>query len=237
MTDIAYVFPPPPVASLPVRDAQARFPVRRIFCVGRNYAAHAAEMGVTVDRKHNEPFFFTKTPVGALAESGATIPYPPGTQDFHYEMELVVALGADAFRVAEAEAWDPVWGYACGLDMTRRDLQQASRERKHPWDLGKDVDRSAVVSEIVPAGAVGRPTCGEIALRVNDAVKQRADLGDLIWSVPELIAHLSRYYRLQPGDLIFTGTPAGVGPVVPGDRLAGSIEGVGSIEIRIGEPA
>lgn len=216
---------------VPVVGEAACFPVRRIFCVGRNYEAHALEMGFSADR--DAPFYFTKTP-SAACQSGATIAYPPGTADCHYEMELVVAIGAPAFRIAEAEAAGVVLGYACGLDMTRRDLQNAARDQSRPWDLGKDFEQAAVIGPITRAGAFVLAD-QRISLSRNGAVKQDARLSELIWSVPELIAYLSRFYHLQPGDLLYTGTPAGVGPVAPGDRLIGSIEGLAPVELAIAE--
>jgi fumarylpyruvate hydrolase len=232
MTQAQYLFAPPPVFSLPVRGLSQRFPIQRLFFVGRNYHAHAVEMGRPVDKAASKLFYFTKAPQ-TLVESGATVPYPPGTSNFHHEMELVVAIGAPGFRVSEAKARELIYGYACGLDMTRRDLQLVAREQGRPWDLGKDVEQSSVVSEIVPNREVlGR---GAIELRVNGQPRQQADLSQLIWSVPEILADLSQYYHLQPGDLVFTGTPEGVGAVVAGDRLEGSIEGVGAITLGIGE--
>ena len=232
MTSSAYLWNPPPVASLPVRGSAQRLPVNRLFFVGRNYHAHAVEMGRPVDKAAERPFYFTKSPQ-TLVESGATVPYPPGTSNYHHEMELVVAIGRPGFRVDESAAAALVFGYACGLDMTRRDLQLAARDKGRPWDLGKDVEQSSVVSEIVPNREV--VSRGAIELRVNGQPRQQADLSQLIWSVPEILADLSQYYHLQPGDLVFTGTPEGVGAVVAGDRLEGSIEGVGEITLGIGE--
>jgi len=165
--------------------------------------------------------------------SGSTVPYPPGTNSYHYELELVVVIGAPAFRVPADRALECVFGYACGLDMTRRDLQAAAKEQRRPWDLGKDVEQSAVLSEIVPATEIGHPTAGLIELRVNGETRQSADVSQLIHKVPEVIAHLSGYYHLQAGDLIYTGTPEGVGPVKPGDVLEGTIDGVGAITLKI----
>ena len=227
-----FVFPPPATAAAPVRGRAERFPIRRIFCVGRNYEAHAREMGAAVDRE--VPFYFTKAPAHYVA-AGGTIAYPPGTGNYHYEMELVAAIGKPGFRIAEAQALDHVFGYACGLDMTRRDLQAVAKEKRHPWDIGKDVEQSAVLGEIAPAADAGHPVRGRIELRVNGQQKQSGDLSDLIHSVAAVIAHLSQLYHLQPGDLIYTGTPEGVGPVKPGDRLEGSIEGVGTIAVVVEE--
>jgi len=227
-----FVFPPPSPAAAPIRGRAERFPLRRIFCVGRNYEAHAREMGVAADRE--APFYFTKASEH-YAPSGSTISYPPGTGNYHYEMELVVAIGTSGFRIPEGEALGHVFGYACGLDMTRRDLQSAAKEQQRPWDIGKDVEQSAVLGEIAPAADIGHPARGRIELRLNGQVKQSADVSDLIHGVPAVIAHLSGYYHLRPGDLIYTGTPEGVGAVKPGDRLEGSIEGVGTIGVEVGE--
>lgn len=227
-----YLWTPPATPSLPVRGRSERAPVNRIFFVGRNYHAHAAEMGKPVDKANERPFYFTKSPQ-TLVESGATVAYPPETKNYHYEMELVLVIGTAGFQVAEADAHRLVYGYACGLDMTRRDLQLAARDKGRPWDLGKDVEESSVVSEIVPMPGVVLER-GELALAVNGQQRQKSDLSMLIWNLRELIADLSRFYHLQPGDLIFTGTPEGVGAVVAGDRIDGHIEGVGEIELRIG---
>jgi fumarylpyruvate hydrolase len=188
-------------------------------------------MGAAVDRE--APFYFTKA-AEHYVPSGSTVPYPPGTNSYHHELELVVVIGAPAFRVAAERALEGVFGYACGLDMTRRDLQAAAKEQRRPWDLGKDVEQSAVLSEIVPATETGHPTAGLIELRVNGETRQTGDISQLIHKVPEVIAHLSGYYHLQPGDLIYTGTPEGVGPVKPGDTLEGSIDRVGTITLEIG---
>lgn len=228
----AFVFEPPVTPSVAVRGQAARYPVSRIFCVGRNYAAHAREMGFDPDRE--PPFYFNKTPQHLVA-SGATIAYPLGTQNYHYEMELVIAIGQPAFRVSVEDAPNAVWGYACGLDMTRRDLQIKSREMGRPWDFGKDFEESAVMAELVPVSEIGHLSTGRISLSVNGVVKQKADLQDLIWSVPEVVANLSHYYHLQPGDLIYTGTPEGVGPVKPGDHITGEIDGLGNISLTIGQ--
>jgi fumarylpyruvate hydrolase len=226
-----FLFDPPPPASLMIDGDGRRYPVRRIFCVGRNYEDHARETGQAIDRE--KPFYFSKSPT-ALRESGATIPYPPGTTNYHFEFELVVALGAPAFKIAQDDALSAVFGYACGLDMTRRDLQLAERVKQRPWTLGKDVEASAPVSSIVPAQRIGHPTHAKIELRQNGVVRQSGDIDAMVWSVAELIAHLSLFYHLGPGDLIFTGTPAGVGPVSPGDRLEGAIEGVGALIVVVG---
>jgi fumarylpyruvate hydrolase len=227
-----YLWAPPPVRSLPVRGTAERLPIHRIFCVGRNYHAHAVEMGRPVDKSVEVPFYFTKSP-DTLVESGATVAYPPGTNNYHYEMELVLVVGKPGFRVPQAEAGSIVHGYACGLDMTRRDLQLVARDKGRPWDLGKDIEQGAVVSEVVPMpGKVIEG--GALELRVNGVTRQQSNIDKLIWSIPELIADLSKFYHLQPGDLIFTGTPEGVGAVVAGDRIEGSVEGVGSIALNVG---
>ncbi|MDF2465698.1 MAG: putative fumarylacetoacetate hydrolase [Ramlibacter sp.] len=228
----SYLWNPPPVYSLPVRGKAERLPINRLFFVGRNYHAHAVEMGRPVDKSVEVPFYFTKAP-GTLVESGATVAYPPGTSNYHYEMELVLAIGKPGFRVGEADAASLIYGYACGLDMTRRDLQLVARDKGRPWDLGKDVEQSSVVSEIVPMpGQV--IDHGALELTVNGQPRQKSDVDKLIWNIPELIADLSKYYHLQPGDLIFTGTPEGVGPVVAGERIDGHIDGVGSIVLHVG---
>jgi fumarylpyruvate hydrolase len=227
-----YLWNPPPVRSLAVQGRDDRYPIHRLFFVGRNYHAHAVEMGRPVDKSVEVPFYFTKAP-STLVESGATVPYPPGTKDYQHEMELVVAIGAPGFRVGEAGASELIYGYACGLDMTRRDLQLAAREKGRPWDLGKDVEESSVVSEIVPMPGTVLDQ-GALEMSVNGKVRQKSDLSKLIWNIPELIADLSKFYHLQPGDLIFTGTPEGVGPLQPGDRIEGRIEGVGTIALTVG---
>jgi fumarylpyruvate hydrolase len=229
MSDL--LFPAPPLSTVPVRGRAARIAVQRIFCVGRNYEAHAREMGAVADRE--APFYFTKAAQHCVP-SGSTAPYPPGTDNYHYEMELVVVLGAPAFRVAADEALACVFGYACGLDMTRRDLQNAAKDQRRPWDLGKDVEQSAVLSEVAPAAEIGHPRTGRIELRVNGETKQSSDIADMIHGVPQVIAHLSTFYHLRPGDVIYTGTPEGVGPVRPGDVLEGSIEGVGTLTFTVG---
>jgi fumarylpyruvate hydrolase len=227
-----YLWNPPTAPSLPVRGTQQRLPVNRLFFVGRNYHAHAVEMGRPVDNGSERPFYFTKSPQ-TLVESGATVPYPPETTNYQHEMELVVAIGKPGFRVAPADAASLVYGYACGLDMTRRDLQLTARDKGRPWDLGKDVEQSSVVSEVVPMpGTV--LAHGALQMSVNGALRQKSDLDKLIWGIPELIADLSLFYHLQPGDLIFTGTPEGVGAVMAGDRIEGRIDDVGTIELNVG---
>ena len=227
-----YLFDPPAVASVAVRGETQRFPIHRLFFVGRNYLAHAEEMGNPIDKATMRPFYFTKAPQ-ALTPSGATVPYPPGTQNFHYEMELVVAIGTGGFRIAAEDAHTHIYGYAAGLDMTRRDLQMKAREQGRPWDLGKDVEHSAVCSEIVPMpGKVLADA--DIALAVNGVTKQHSNVSKLIWDIREIIEDLSQFYHLQAGDLIYTGTPEGVGPVVAGDVITGRIEGVAEIALTLG---
>lgn len=221
MTDFA--FPPRAVPALPIVGRAEMFPVARIFCVGRNYAAHAAEMGGEVDRE--APWYFTKSAY-ALCQTDQTVPYPPGTTNYHHEMELVVALGADAFEVDQNRAMDAVYGYACGLDMTRRDRQQDGKDARRPWSLGKDVENGAVIGHITPKAAFGKIGPQRISLAVNGETRQDALLSDMVWSVAEIIAHLSQFYHLSTGDLIMTGTPAGVGPVVAGDQITGTIDGL-----------
>lgn len=228
-----YLFAPSPVYCLPVQGQDARFPVKRIFCVGRNYHAHAVEMGRPVDKSTMKPFYFIKD-ASTLVESGATVSYPCGTANYHFEMELVVAIGAAGFRVNAADAQALIYGYAAGLDMTRRDLQLVARDQGRPWDLGKNFEKSAICSCIVPQGNLGVLQAGAIALQVNASPKQSADLSQLIWNIPELLADLSQYYHLQPGDLIYTGTPEGVGAVVSGDVITGQIEQVGSVQLTVG---
>jgi fumarylpyruvate hydrolase len=225
-----YIFEPKPPVAIEIAGTDARLPVNRIFCVGRNYAAHVREMGFDPDRE--KPCYFTKAS-HSLAPSGAEIPYPPATRDFHHEIELVVAIGSAGFELSADEALSVVYGYACGLDMTRRDLQVASRESNGPWDVGKDFENSAIISPIRPAEEIGHPVSGRIRLSVNGELRQDSDLENLIWSVPEILADLSRLYRLEPGDLVYTGTPDGVGPVGPGDRISGSIAGVGDVALAI----
>jgi fumarylpyruvate hydrolase len=228
-----YVFPPQDQPSVAVRGRAERYAVHRIFCVGRNYAAHAREMGGNPDRE--PPFYFTK-PANALLPSGASLAYPPGTQNLHYEMELVIAIGVPVFKVAPAAAAAAVWGYAAGLDMTRRDLQAEAKAAGRPWDTAKGFEHSAVITELVPVAQVGELKSGAITLAVNGTEKQRGDLADMIWSVPEIIANLSQYYHLGPGDLIYTGTPEGVGAVRPGDVITGVIEGLDNLSLTITDP-
>jgi fumarylpyruvate hydrolase len=226
----AYIFPPAEHPSVPVRGSSARYAVSRIFCVGRNYAAHAREMGS--DPTREPPFYFTK-PASAITPSGSTIPYAAGTKNLHYEMELVIAIGAPVFKVTPEAARAAVWGYAAGLDMTRRDLQNEAKAIGRPWDTGKGFENSAVVTDLVRVQDIGTLDKGAITLAVNGVEKQRGDLSDMIWSVPEIVANLSQFYHLHPGDLIYTGTPEGVGPVVVGDVITGHIEGLGDLSLTI----
>ena len=224
-----YVIAPPPIVAVPVAGG-GLFPVRRVFCVGRNYAEHAREMGHEPGRE--PPFFFSK-PADALVVDGADVPYPPMTADFHHEIELVVALGSGGAEIDASTALSHVWGYAAGIDFTRRDLQQQAKKAQRPWDMAKGFDHSAPIGAIAPASRVGHPARGAIALSVNGVARQRGDIADMTWNVSEIIAELSRYLELAAGDLIFTGTPAGVAAVVRGDVLAGSVEGVGAVSARI----
>ena len=224
-----YVIDPPAITAVPVAGGGS-FPVRRVFCVGRNYAEHTREMGGDPDRE--EPFFFTK-PADALLINGADMPYPTKTGDLHHEMELVVAIGTGGRDIPESEALAHVYGYAAGLDMTRRDLQNAAKKTGRPWDMSKGFDLSGPVGEIVPASQAGHPSAGKIALTVNGVVRQSSDLAKQIWNVEETIAYLSGLVELKPGDLIFTGTPEGVAAVVKGDVLEGEIAGVGTVRTRI----
>ncbi len=227
-----YLFNPPPAMSVPVRGLEARFPINRLFFVGRNYHAHAVEMGRPVDKSVERPFYFTKAPQ-TLTPTGATVAYPPETGNYHFEMEMVVAIGRPGFRVSADDAHTLIYGYAAGLDMTRRDLQLVARDKGRPWDLGKDVEQSAVCSEIVPMEGVVIER-GAIALEVNGQTKQSSNVDKLIWNVREIIADLSLFYHLQPGDLIYTGTPEGVGPVVAGDKITGRVEGVTEVALTVG---
>ncbi|RZL38132.1 MAG: FAA hydrolase family protein [Rubrivivax sp.] len=228
-----FVFPPAEIPSAAVRGTDARYAVSRIFCVGRNYADHAREMGA--DPTREPPFYFTK-PASALTPSGSTVPYPPETKNYHYEMELVIAIGAPVFKVTPEAARAAIWGYAAGLDMTRRDLQAVAKAGGKPWDTAKGFDQSAILSDIARVSEVGLLEKGAIMLSVNGVEKQRGDLADMIWSQAEIVSNLSHLYHLHPGDLIYTGTPAGVGAVVPGDVILGRIEGLGEIALTVGQP-
>jgi fumarylpyruvate hydrolase len=229
---MAFLFAPPDVKSIPVKGERKLYPVNRIFCVGRNYVEHAKEMGIAVDRE--KPFYFIKS-VAHLQNTGTTIAYPGGTTNFHYEVELVVAIGKKIFNGDLKKARAAVYGYAVGLDMTRRDLQLSERAHQRPWDLGKDVEQSAVLSKITKAKDFGAVGPQRIHLSLNGEVKQDAHLDDLVWKVDEIVSHLSKFYHLGPGDVIMTGTPAGVGPVVPGDKITGGIDGLDPISLKIGK--
>ena len=233
MTQDNYAWSPNPVYSLPVRGSEQRLPVKRIFCVGRNYHAHAIEMNRPVDKATMRPFYFIKD-ASTLVESGATVPYPTGTANYHFEMELVVVVGKPGFRVAEENAGELIYGYAAGLDMTRRVLQLVAREQGRPWDLGKNFEKSAICTEVVPVGDLGVLDKGAINLQVNGETKQSSDLSKLIWDLREIIADLSTFYHLEPGDLIYSGTPEGVGAVKPGDVITGHVDGVGDIALTVG---
>ena len=225
---MAMVLPIPTPATVAVADTGDAFAVHRIYCVGRNYAAHAREMGSDPDRE--PPFFFCK-PADAVVADGSTLDFPAATKNLHHEIELVVAIGRGGRDIAAADALDHVWGYAVGLDMTRRDLQGEAKDKGRPWDTGKAFDESAPISAIRPASRIGHPATGRIWLTVNGGKRQESDLTHLIWNVQETIQHLSGLFRLQPGDLIFTGTPEGVAAVQPGDRLEGGIDGVGTLTV------
>ena len=229
---VDFVIPAPAVPSVAVAGRAERFPVRRIFCVGRNYAAHARDMGHDPDRE--DPFFFSK-PADAVVDSGATIPYPPLTSDLHHEIELVVAIGTGGSDIPAESALSHVWGYAVGIDFTRRDLQAEAKKAARPWDWAKGFDNSAPCGPLHPVNRVGHPSVGRIWLEVEGEIRQDGNLSDQIWPVADVIAFCSRSIQLQPGDLIFTGTPDGVGRVEPGQRVNGGIEGLGEISIRFGE--
>ena len=229
-TDTLYAISPAPVHSLPIQGERARFPVNRIFCVGRNYSEHAREMGHDPDRE--PPFFFMK-PASAVVADGGEFAYPALSNDVHHEIELVVALKTGGSNIAASAALDHVYGYAVGLDMTRRDLQGEAKKMGRPWDTGKAFDGSAPCGELVPVAKAGHPAKGEIRLEVNGAQRQVGDLADMIWNVPDTIAYLSTLFTLQPGDLIFTGTPAGVAAIQRGDRMRGTVAGVGALEVVV----
>ncbi len=228
-----YLFEPSAVPSVAIVDSNVRFSVRRIFCVGRNYREHAIEMGKDPDR--DPPFFFTK-PADAVVDSGVTIPYPPETDNFHYEAELVVAIGQDGFRIEEADIPGHIYGYAAGNDLTRRDLQLAARKSGRPWDWGKAFDLSAPCAPLHRIEDTGELTSGSISLSVNGETKQDADISQLIWNVREIVSILSRSMHLKQGDLIYTGTPASVGPIVTGDEVVVRIEGLTDLVTPIGDP-
>ncbi|MBF9234385.1 fumarylacetoacetate hydrolase family protein [Microvirga alba] len=231
---MSYVIPAPQIPALAIADSSDLFPVRRVYCVGRNYAAHAREMGG--DPTREPPFFFMK-PADALqvVPPGQIVdhPYPPKTQNYHFEIEMVVALSQGGRDIPVSQALDHVFGYAVGLDMTRRDLQDEAKQLRRPWELGKSADHSGPVGPLFPASRIGHPKGGTISLSVDGAQRQKAELSDMIWSVAEQISYLSSYFELAPGDVIFSGTPDGVGSVTQGQTMIGSIEGLGEISLRV----
>jgi len=229
---IEYVFVPPPIPSVEIAGGDQRFPVHRIYCVGRNYADHVREMGSDVKEP---PVFFTK-PADAIVASGVAVPYPPRTENFHYEVELVIAVGGAGRNIPAAQALDHVFGYAVGNDLTRRDLQGTAKKKGLPWDTGKAFDRSAPIGAIRPA-SLGHVSQGAIWLKLNGETQQQSDIKEMIWSVPEIIAELSTLFELRAGDLIYTGTPAGVGPLKPGDRIECHIDGLPSLTNTIAPTA
>ena len=225
-----YFFNPEEIPALPVIGSDRLYPVSRIFCVGRNYVDHAKEMGSQVDK--DEPTIFTK-PANSIVRSGSTIPYPAGTEDLHYEMELVVAIGSDLFQADAHTASQAVFGFACGVDFTRRDLQAKAKKKANPWDMGKAFENSAVISAINRNVSINDMDDKVIQLSQNEELRQKAHLGDMVWRIEEVLEFLSHYYHLQAGDIIFTGTPAGVGATIKGDKLTGSITDIGTIEVSI----
>ena len=232
MTDNRYVIPPPPQAAIAVAGSDKVFPVRRIWCVGRNYVEHIREMG---QDERLPPFYFAKHP-DTIVPDGGTVPYPQLTKDMHHEVELVVALKSGGRNIPTSKALDCVWGYGVGIDLTRRDLQIASRDLKRPWEVGKAFDHSAPCGPLKPVSETGHPAKGYIRLKCNGQIRQDGDLNQLIWNVPEIIANLSETVTLEPGDIIMTGTPAGVAATVAGDKLECEIEGVGTLTVTIGQP-
>ena len=227
-----FVITPPAIPSLAVDGSDQAFPLRRVFCVGRNYGAHAREMGSDPDRE--PPFFFTK-PADAVVPASGALPYPPATKELHHEVELVVALGAGGRDIAPERALDLVWGYGVGLDLTRRDLQAVAKKDGRPWDMAKGFDASAPCSPLLPASRTGHPREARIWLEVNGQLKQEGKLNEMIWPVPDVIAYLSRFVTLAAGDLIFTGTPAGVGALEPGDHVRGGVDGVTTFELTVAQ--
>jgi fumarylpyruvate hydrolase len=224
-----YVIQPLPVSTLPVKGSDKLFPIHRVYCVGRNYAEHAIEMGH--DPSKEPPFFFQKNPDNIVTDG--RFPYPDKTSDVHHEIEMIVALSKGGVNIPVEKALEHVFGYGVGLDMTRRDLQGEAKKMGRPWEVGKAFEASAPCGPLVPASEIGHPSEGEVLLKVNGSVHQKGDLNQLIWKVPEMISYLSGLFALQPGDVIMTGTPAGVGAVVRGDVMEGSVAGVGSIEVRV----
>jgi fumarylpyruvate hydrolase len=230
-TPHSHVVQAPAPVSVPVQGTQSRFPVHRIYCVGRNYAAHTIEMGGDPNRE--APFFFQKNPDSVVLDGG-DFPYPPRSSNVHHEIELVVALGKGGKDIPIESALEHVYGYAVGLDMTRRDLQDECKKAGRPWEIGKAFEQSAPMTEIVPASKIGHPENGAIWLKVNGELRQEGDLNHMIWKVPEMISYLSGLFELQPGDLIMSGTPSGVGAIVRGDAMEGHIEGVGTLHTKVG---
>ena len=224
-----YVFTPPQIPALPVRDSDLLFPVRRVYCVGRNYAAHAVEMGHDPDKE--PPFFFQKNPDNLSVS--AEFPYPTESSDVHHEIEMIVALQKGGDSIPVDAALDCVFGYGVALDMTRRDLQGKAKDMGRPWETGKAFEKSAPCSPLVPASAIGHPTSGAIRLEVNGTLRQSGDLNQMIWKVPEMISYLSHLFTLMPGDVILTGTPSGVSAVQRGDRLTGHVDGIGDLGVRV----
>ncbi|MFM0629312.1 fumarylacetoacetate hydrolase family protein [Paraburkholderia xenovorans] len=226
-----YSVTPPTITSVAVSGSTSRFPVRRVFCVGRNYAEHAREMGANPDR--DPPFFFSK-PADAVVPATGALPYPPLTSDLHHEIELVIAIGKEGKLIAREDALEFVWGYGVGVDLTRRDLQATAKKLSRPWDWAKGFDASAPVSEIKPASEAGHPSSGRIWLSVNGEVRQQGDLSEMIWPVADIISYVSQAVTMKPGDLIFSGTPAGVGALRPGDKVAGGVDGVATFSFEVG---
>ncbi|SCW78114.1 fumarylacetoacetate hydrolase family protein [Ancylobacter rudongensis] len=224
-----YVITPPGIPTLPVEGSDQLFPIHRIYCVGRNYAEHAIEMGHDPDKE--PPFFFQKNPDNVITDG--TFPYPDKSSDVHYELEMLVAIGKGGVNIPVESALDHVWGYGVGLDMTRRDLQGEAKKLGRPWEIGKAFEDSAPCSALVPASVIGHPAAGKVWLNVNGTQRQVGDLNQMIWKVPEMISYLSGLFELQPGDVIMSGTPAGVGAIVRGDVMEGGVDGVGSLTVKV----
>ena len=231
MNTTAFVIPAPRQASIPVAGESKSFPVRRIWCVGRNYLEHIREMG---NDERDPPFFFAKH-ADMLEKDGALVPYPPLTKDLHHEVELIVAMKSGGLNIVADKALDHVYGYAVGIDLTRRDLQLAARKKERPWEIGKSFDHSAPCSALQPAAKIGHPAKGKIWLSVNGTERQKGDLSELIWSVPEIIWKLSQQVEIGAGDIIMTGTPAGVAALSPGDKIECGVDGIGTLKVAIGK--